>query len=107
AVPTTFIIDRRNRIRKTFVGSRSFSTFEQQVVPLLYGETPLVWERSGNQASLRWPITAHSFTLESTPTLNNAVWTPWPTPPTVVNGTNTLQVPSTGGPRYFRLRLAY
>ena len=37
-IPTTFIIDRQNIIRKKYVGTQSRSTFEKQIIPLLYGE---------------------------------------------------------------------
>lgn len=106
-IPTTFIIDRQNLIQKTFVGSQSRSTFENQLVPLLYGNTRLACERNGNQMLLRWPVNALAFTLESSTTLINPSWSIWPSGPTVFNGTNTVSVPTTGLARYFRLRMPY
>jgi hypothetical protein len=106
-IPTTFIIDRQNLIRKKYVGTQSRSTFESQIIPLLYCNTCLGCQRSGNQMVFRWPTNALAFTLESANTLTSPTWSAWPTGPTVVNGTNTVQVPMTSAPRYFRLRMPY
>ena len=107
AIRTTFIIDRQNLIRKKYVGTQSRSTFERQIIPLLYGNTRLACQRSGNQMVLRWPTSALAFTLESATTVPSAAWSTWPTGPTAVNGTNTVSVPTTGSPRYYRLRMPY
>jgi len=106
-IPTTFIIDRQNLIRKNYVGTQTYATFEKQIVPLLYANTFLACQRDGNQLTFSWPSNAANFTLESTSDLNGSVWTTWPDTPTVVNGTNTVVVPATGAPAYFRLRLNY
>ena len=34
-VPTTFLIDRRGNIQKSYVGARSYETFEKDILPLL------------------------------------------------------------------------
>jgi thiol-disulfide isomerase/thioredoxin len=107
AIPTTFIVDRQNLIRKKYVGTQAGSTLEKQIIPLLYGNKCLGCQRSGNQMVFRWPTSALTFTLESANTLTSPSWSTWPTGPTVVNGTNTVQVPMTGAPRYFRLRMPY
>jgi len=107
AIPDTFIIDRRNVIRKQYLGTQSGSTLEQQIIPLLYGDTRLVSQWSGNQTVLCWPTNASPFTLESSASLASPAWTAWPTTPTVVNGSNTVQVPRTNSARFFRLRMAY
>jgi thiol-disulfide isomerase/thioredoxin len=106
-VPTTFIIDRQNFIREEFVGQQSRSTLESQIIPLLYCNTRLACQRSGNQMTFRWATNAVTFTLESANTLNSPTWSAWPTSPTVVNGTNTVQVPTTNAARCFRLRTSY
>ncbi len=106
-IPTTFIIDRQNIIRKKYVGTQSRSTFEQQIIPLLYNNTRLVCQRSGNQTTLRWPTNAQTFAVESATNLGSPAWSTWPTGPTVINGTNTVQVAMTNSTRYFRLRLSY
>ena len=103
-IPTTFIIDRQNIIRKKYVGTQSRNTFEQAIIPLLYGNTCLGCRKSGNQMTLCWPTNAQPFTLQSTLTAGGS-WSTWPTSPTVINGTNTVQVPMTNSARYFRLRI--
>lgn len=107
AIPTTFIIDRQNIIRKKYVGTQAGSTLEKQIIPLLYCNKCLGCQRSGNQMVFRWPTNAQTFTLESASTPNSPTWTTWPAGPTVVNGTNTVQVAMTNAPRYFRLRMPY
>jgi hypothetical protein len=107
SIPTTVVIDRQNRIRRRFVGSQSQSTFEYSVVPLLYANTPLVLEQTGNHATLRWPVTSLGFTLETTVSLSNPVWTNWSDAPTVTDGSNTVQVSLSGPARFFRLRMPY
>ena len=107
AIPTTFIIDRRNVIRKKYVGTQTRETLEKQIVPLLYGNTPLSWEQSGDQAILRWPYSMRAFTLESAPALSNSTWVAWPTPPAYYNGSNVVQMPLTEAARFFRLRMPY
>jgi thiol-disulfide isomerase/thioredoxin len=106
-IPTTFIIDRQNIIRKKYVGTQVGSTLEKQIIPLLYGNACLGCQRSGNQMVFRWPTNAQTFTLESASMLTHSTWSAWPTGPTVVNGTNTVQVPMTSAPRLFRLRMPY
>ncbi len=106
-VPTSFIIDRQNRIRRTFVGAQTGTTFERSILPCLYETTPLVGDRTRpDQLTLRWPANTASFSLESTTSLQNPNWLPWPTLPSVVNGSNTVVVPSSGV-RFFRLNMPY
>lgn len=105
-IPTTFIIDRQNIIRKKYVGTESRSTFERAIIPLLYGNTSLTCSRGGNQMTFCWPTNSQTFRFEST-TNPAGFWTEWPTAPAVVNGTNTLQVPMTNASRFFRLRMPY
>ena len=107
AIPTTFIIDRQNLIRKMYVGTQSGNTLEHQIIPLLYCNAQLCCQKSGNQMTLRWPTNTLAFTLESVTNLTNPSWSAWPAAPTVANGTNTVSVPMTNSLRYFRLRLPY
>ena len=106
-LPTTFIIDRQNLIRKKYVGTRSGVILEKEIIPLLYPNTRLVYRLQANQLVLSWPVTAQTFTLESATNLASPSWSAWPTPPIVSNGTNTVSVPAVGAPCYFRLHLAY
>ena len=65
-------------IRKKYVGTQSRSTFEKQIIPLLYGNTCLGCQRSGNQMVLRWPTNALAFTLESATTPTSPTGPPGP-----------------------------
>jgi thiol-disulfide isomerase/thioredoxin len=107
AIPTTFIIDRNNLIRKKYVGTQSYTTLENQIVPLLYANKQLCCSRTGNQLNFRWPTHVLDFTIETTTNLLAPNWTVLSVTPNVVNGTNTVLVPMTNAPRYFRLRLSY
>jgi len=107
AIPTTFIIDRQNFIQQKFVGAQSRSALEEQIIPLLYGDTRLGCQSSGNQLVFSWRTNALAFTLESALNLAAPVWSAWPTVPTVADGTNTVPVAMTNGPRFFRLRMPY
>src|ERR1035441_10025085 len=84
AIPATYIIDRQNIMRKSFVGTQTRSTIEQQIIPLLYCNTRLACQRSGNQMVLRWPTNVITFTLESANTLRSPTWSAWPSGPIVV-----------------------
>jgi len=106
AIPKTFIIDRQNIIRKRYLGTQTRSTLERQIIPLLYGSSRLACQRTGNQIALRWPTNAQTFTLESAPN-PSASWSAWPASPTVINGTNIVQVPMTNSARCFRLQMSY
>ena len=105
AIPTTFIIDRQNRIRRTFVGTQTQSSFEQAIIPLLYGNTRLNYQPIAGQLIVSWPTNAVNFTLESTTNLASPSWSAWPAAPVVTNGSNTVQVILSGPPRYFRLKM--
>ena len=109
AIPTTFIIDRQNLLRQKYVGTQPRSTLEQQIIPLLYSNSRMTCQRSGNQMTLSWPTNAPTvtFALEWATTLSNPSWTAWPILPTVLNGSNIVQVPSSGAPRFFRLHMVY
>ncbi len=55
--------------------------------------------RTGDTVTISWPASATGFTLEASPALAPAVWTP-------VGGVtgNSVSVPTTGNTGYFRLR---
>ena len=107
AIPTTFIIDRQNMVRKKYVGTQSRTTFEQQIIPLLYGNARLTCQHNGGQLVICWPTNAITTTLESSSSINNLSWSAWPTMPTLVNGTNTVPVPMTNSARFFRLQMSW
>jgi len=58
-IPTTFIIDRNNIIRK------ASGTLEMSVIPFLYGDTHLTVQRGWSSLVLSWPVQVQTFTLES------------------------------------------
>jgi len=107
AIPTTFIIDRQNRIQKKYLGTQSFGTLEKQIIPLLYSNTRIAFQQNGSQMTLCWPTNTVGFTLQSAADLVSPVWSDWPVAPTASNGTDTVQVPVTSPQRYFRLRMTY
>jgi thiol-disulfide isomerase/thioredoxin len=107
AIPTTFIIDRDNLIRKKYVGTQTGATLEKQIIPMLYNNTRLTSRLNGNQLVFSWPVLAQTFTLESAASPTASAWTAWPTTPINLNGTNSVSVPANGAPRYFRLHLSY
>jgi hypothetical protein len=55
--------------------------------------------RTGDTVTISWPANATGFTLETSPTLSPATWTP-------VGGVtgNSVSVPASGNASYFRLR---
>jgi len=62
---------------------------------------------SNGQATLSWPAPSAGFNLQSADAIvtpvSSIIWLPVTTPPTVVNGRNTVTVPATSGNRIFRL----
>jgi hypothetical protein len=106
AIPTTFIIDRQNQIVMKYVGTQSRNTFESQIVPLLYDNMRLSAQINGSQLVLSWPATPANSTLESALTPQGPIWTQWPTAPTLLNGSQTVQISPDGANRFFRLRLS-
>lgn len=75
AIPTTFVLDRQNRIWAHYVGSQSYSTFESAVLPLLYPNLSVNLSVNGGMAHLSWPATQASFVLESSTTASPGSWT--------------------------------
>jgi hypothetical protein len=59
-----------------------------------------------NTVLISWPASVGGYVLQSTPTLDNQVWTNVTTPPTVAGGLNQIIVsPDTAG--FYRLNLTY
>ena len=59
---------------------------------------------TGSQVTLTWPANAVGFNLQSTTTLSGGVWSPVAGTPTVVDGLNTLTLPTAPTPTYYRLK---
>lgn len=106
AIPTTFVIDRRNLLRKKFVGTQSYTTLENVILPLLYRDPCLTCERTGRDMTFRWPANVLAYGLEAATSLEAADWSPWLEAPVTSNGTNTLRISMTNAARFFRLRTA-
>jgi hypothetical protein len=65
----------------------------------------LVIRPSGNKLVISWPTWAVGFMLQTTPTLDNPIWDPEPTPVVVVGDQNTVTVMKPDASRFFRLQL--
>jgi thiol-disulfide isomerase/thioredoxin len=103
-IPTTFIIDRQNHICQKFVGSQSYFTFQQAVLPLLYAQPTLKLTLSAGQTRVSWPITQATLVPESTDNLAAGTWTPV-TAPVQSDGINRfVDLPFGAGRQFFRLR---
>jgi thiol-disulfide isomerase/thioredoxin len=104
-IPSTFIINRQNLIVRNFVGTQTMATLEDEIIPLLYNNIQLALQESGSQLTLSWPTNAVTFTLETAGSIQNPLWTQWPTNPTVLNGLKMVTLSPNGTNRFFRLRL--
>ncbi len=104
AIPATFVIDRQNHICQKFVGSRSYSTFEQAVLPLLYAKPTLKLTLSGGQTRVSWPLTHITPIAESTDDLATDTWTPVIAPLQSDGVNQFFELPTGSGQRFFRLR---
>jgi peroxiredoxin len=109
AIPTAFVIGTDNVIKSEQLGSLDQIGFENQLIPLLYGNTRLQWQLGTNQVVLRWPTNAVKFNLESGSTSTGVGWAAWPVQPSLVNGSNTVVLPMerSATNRLFRLRMSY
>jgi thiol-disulfide isomerase/thioredoxin len=102
-IPTTFIIDRQNHISQKFVSSQSYFTYQQAVLPLLYGQPTLKLTLSAGQTRVSWPITQATLVPECTDNLAAGTWTPV-TAPVQSDGINRfVDLPIGAGQRFFRL----
>ncbi len=103
AIPTTFIIDRNNIIRKKFVGTRYKAEFVSAIAPFLYGKLNLQ-PGSGGGGALTWKADGDPLLLHSLKVGSGAAWSEWTG--TIfhdANGTNRITLPPVGG-GFFRLK---
>ncbi len=83
---------------------------QEQLDQILLGATPLptgpslAIARSGNTATISWPVAEAGFTLESTGALAPATWSAVAGAPVVVGSQNTVSVDTSTGIRFYRLR---
>lgn len=103
-IPTTFVIDRQNYIHARFVGSRSYATFESEVLPLLYANLSVDLTLTGAGAHLSWPVTQATLVLESSITLAPGSWAQVTTPVQSDGINQFVDLPLVAGGQFFRLR---
>ena len=60
--------------------------------------------RSETHLTLSWPALAEGFRLEGSPLLNPSSWDSLSEPPHVIDGRNSVTLPSNGREQYYRLR---
>jgi hypothetical protein len=58
---------------------------------------------SGNQISIQWPANATAFTIQSTTNLSGGTWNSVSGTQTVTNGLNSLTLPESQTPAFYRL----
>lgn len=83
---------------QVFIIQNGLVTTVQAIYP-----PPLSVIASGNNVVLTWPTNVDGASLKSAIHLTNAAWNVVSTPPTIVNGLNTVTNPITGGQMFFRL----
>jgi len=82
-----------------YFGVDNFGLYSISGSPLPPERPALNITRTGNSVTISWPTAATGFTLEASPALSPATWTP-------VSGVtgNSVTVPVSGSASYFRLR---
>jgi hypothetical protein len=60
--------------------------------------------RTASDLTLSWPIDATNFVLEATTSLPAVSWTTVTNTPAVTTNERSVQLPTTGNARFFRLR---
>ncbi|HEV2392942.1 MAG TPA: TlpA disulfide reductase family protein [Verrucomicrobiae bacterium] len=103
-IPTTFVIDSQNHICQKFVGSQTFATFEQAVLPLLYQNLALNLTLNSGQAHISWPVTQATFILETTQDLTGDSWVPVSVSAQSDGINEFVDLPTSAGGQFFRLR---
>jgi thiol-disulfide isomerase/thioredoxin len=104
-IPATFVIDRGNHISQSFVGSQTYSTFEQAVLPLLYANLALNLAVSNGQLHVTWPATQAAFVLESATDLSPGAWTPVSAQSQSDGVNQFVDLPIGAGRLFFRLSI--
>ena len=102
-IPSSFIIDRNNRIAAEMVGSRSQAVFEAAVLPLLRDVQPRI-RRVGEETGVSWPAAQSGFVLESTASLSSPLWQEVPGPFPESEGWLTFSPPTGSACQFYRLR---
>ena len=85
-------------------GTNVVSDSETYAIAFAFVPTQLTLSRAGTNAILTWPVYPAGFCLESTTNLAAPVWSTNNLSAAVTGSTNTLQLPMTNAPQFFRLR---
>jgi hypothetical protein len=81
-------------------GTNGYELFVQQVIPQ---DPPVL--AIAQTIALRWPATGATYQLESRPDLNSTNWFPVTKSPAIIDGQNTVLVPTVSDPQqFYRLR---
>ena len=102
-IPNTFIIDRQNQLRQSFVGSQSYSTFEAAVLPLLYLPPSPNIRISAGLVHLGWELPPFPVSVETTADPASGLWTPVAAPIQSEGAGQFIEVPVSAGAQFFRL----
>lgn len=102
-IPDSFVIDRQNHIADEFVGTQTYTTFEQSVEPLLYSDLRLTSEISGGQLRLYCRATQAPFSIQTTTNLTSGQWTAVAAPLQPDGSNQFVNLPLDSGRHFFRL----
>jgi thiol-disulfide isomerase/thioredoxin len=103
-IPNTFIIDRQNHIVQTFVGTQTYATFEQAVLPLLYANLKLNLTSANGMLHISWPVTQAQFGVETASDMSTGSWSPLGLPVQSDGVNQWIDFAPGAGNQFFRLR---
>lgn len=103
-IPSTFVIDRKNHIVETFVGTQTYATFEGAIKPLLYADLRIAASVQNGLLHVSWPMTQAPFGLETTTNFTSGIWTDFPATAQSDGSTYYVNLPLDTADRFFRLR---
>jgi thiol-disulfide isomerase/thioredoxin len=103
AIPTSFFIDRENRVVRKVVGSLSQRAFEAILLPLLR-QIRLQPRHTLQGPVLTWPAAQSGYVLESSSSLSSPAWQEEAGPFAEDAGYLMFTIPAEGANRFYRLR---
>lgn len=103
-IPATFVVDRQSHIYQKFVGTQTYSTFQQAVLPLLYANLAVNLTLLDGKVHVSWPNTQATFVLESTADVARGPWTPVAAQVQSDGLNQFVDLPVGTAPQFFRLR---
>lgn len=105
AIPTTFLVNRAGQVVRKLVGTRTFSQFEQVILPLLNAAPPapaLQAQRlDSGRIELSWATQA-GLSLEFRSTLSGT-WQPVAATPVTRDGRQVVEISAPHASRFYRL----